>query len=82
MRVDVGLIIQRTPIFLHMRKKDIDFMRERENLMEEYFCDTKQFIKEFNEVAKLNEDYLSQNPYASRMNLDNYPTHKIVDPET
>ena len=50
--------------------------------MEEYFCDTKQFIDEFNEVAKLNEDILAKNPYASRMNLDNYPTHKMVDPET
>ena len=50
--------------------------------MEEYFCDTKQFLDEFNEVSKLNEDCLSQNPYASRMNIDNYPTHKMVDPET
>jgi len=31
-------------------------------------------------VAKLNEDALAQNPYASRMNIDNYPTHKMIDP--
>ena len=48
--------------------------------MEEYFCDSRQFIDEFNEVAKLNEDILAENPYASRMNIDNYPTHKYFDP--
>ena len=50
--------------------------------MEEYFCDSRQFIDEFNEVAKLNEDILAENPYASRMNIDNYPTHKYFDPKT
>ena len=50
--------------------------------MEEYHCDTKEFIDEFNEVSRLNEDVLAQNPYASRMNIDNYPTHKMKDPKT
>lgn len=47
--------------------------------MEEYYCDTKQFTDEFNEVSKLNEDTLAQNPYASRMNIDNYPSHKFTN---
>ena len=50
--------------------------------MEEYYCDTKQFVDEFLEVSKLNEDALAKNPYASRLNIDNYPTHKRIDPET
>jgi len=50
--------------------------------MEEYSVDTKQFTDEFNEVSRLNEDVLSNNPYASRLNIDNYPSHKMVDPET
>lgn len=79
MRVDVGLMIQRPPIFLHMRERDKDFMVARQSLMEEYFCDTKQFIDEFNEVSKLNEDVLATNPYVSRMNLDNYPSHRMKD---
>jgi hypothetical protein len=29
MRVDVGLIIQRPPIFLRMRQKEIDFLKDR-----------------------------------------------------
>ena len=29
MRIDVGLMIQRPPIFLRMRENDIDFMKER-----------------------------------------------------
>jgi hypothetical protein len=65
-----------------MRDQDVDFLKDRQNLMEEYYCNTKQFIDEFNEVAKLNEDALAQNPYVSRMNIDNYPTHKHVDPAT
>jgi hypothetical protein len=49
--------------------------------MEEYYCDSKKYIDEVNEVAKLNEDSLANNPYASKMNLDNYPTHKYTDAE-
>jgi hypothetical protein len=45
--------------------------------MEEYSVDTKQFIDEFNEVSRLNEDVLANNPYASRLNIDNYPTHRM-----
>jgi hypothetical protein len=82
MRVDVGLMIQRPPVFVHMREHDKNFMFDRQKLMEDYYCDTKQFIDEFNEVSKLNEDCLAQNPYVSRMNLDNYPTHQVKDPET
>lgn len=67
---------------MRMREKDMEFIKERQRHMEEYFCDTKQFIDEFNEVAKLNEDILAENPYASRLNIDNYPTHKYFDPKT
>lgn len=30
----------------------------------------------------MNENILSDNPYSSRLNVDNYATHKITDPET
>lgn len=76
MRVDVGLLIMRPPIFLQMRDNAMNFLVERQKLMEEYWCNTKQFTDEFREVAKLNEDCLANNPYASRMNMDNYPTHR------
>ena len=36
----------------------MEFMKDRQDHMEEYYCDTKQFIDEFNEIAKLNEDVL------------------------
>mmetsp|Transcript_8749 Transcript_8749/g.13531 ORF Transcript_8749/g.13531 Transcript_8749/m.13531 type:complete len:353 (-) Transcript_8749:8-1066(-) len=74
LRIDIGLIIQRAPIFLHMREKDINFIDKRSNIMNEYHCDTKQFIEEFREVSKLNEDILNKNPYHSNMNTDNHPT--------
>ena len=41
MRVDAGLIIQRPPIFMHMRENDKNFMVQRESIMEEFHCDTK-----------------------------------------
>lgn len=82
MRVDVGLMIQRSPIFVRMRQNDINFLKDRQLMMNEYGCDVRGFINEFNETSKLNEDLLANNPYASRMNIDNYPTHKYVDPET
>ena len=61
---------------MHMRDKHHNFLVDRTNLMEEYFCNTKQFTEEFREVSKLNEDILASNPYSSRLNVDNYPTHR------
>jgi len=39
MRIDVGLMIQRPPIFLRMRERDIDFVKDRTKLMNDYFVD-------------------------------------------
>ena len=76
LRVDVGLIVQRPPIFAHVTKRDMDFMKARSQIMNEFHCNHKEFVNEFNEVSKLNEDLLAENPYTSTMNLDNFPTHK------
>ena len=77
MRVDVGLLIQRPPIFMAMRERDVKFLKFKNDIMNEYYCNQKQFSDEFEEVSKLNEDLLGDNPYSSKMNLDNYPTHRI-----
>lgn len=79
MRVDVGLMIQRPPIFLTMRDRDVKFLKYKNEVMNEYYCNAKQFSDEFEEVSKLNEDILADNPYSSKMNLDNYPTHKVPE---
>lgn len=79
LRVDVGLIVQRPPIFAHVTKRDMDFMKARSQIMNEFHCNHKEFTKEFTEVSKLNEDLLADNPYTSTMNLDNFPTHKLGD---
>ena len=50
--------------------------------MNEYYCDYKKYSKDYEEVSKLNEDILGDNPYLSKMNLDNFPTHKSKDPTT
>ena len=81
-RVDIGLMIMRPPIFLHMRDPDIELMKLRSEVMNEYFCDFKKYIKEYGEVSQLNESIFAENTYASKMNLDNYPTHEYTDPAT
>ena len=81
-RIDCGLIIMRPPIFLHMRDPDIELMKMRSTVMNEYFCDFKKYVKEYAEVTQLNESIFAENPYVSDMNLDNYPTHEMTDPVT
>ena len=48
--------------------------------MNEYFCNMKARIAEYDEVTIMNEDILAGNPYASKQNLDNFPTHEMQDP--
>lgn len=45
--------------------------------MNEYYCNMKKYINEYEEVSKLNENILADNPYASEKNLDNFPTHEF-----
>jgi hypothetical protein len=82
MRVDVGLIIQRPPIFMHFSDRDAEFLKFKSNVMNEYYCNQKQYTDDFEEVSRLNENVLGDNPYSSKMNLDNYATHRIKDPKT
>ena len=79
MRVDIGLMVNRPPIFVHLTDRDMEYMKLRSQVMNEYHCNAKQHIAEFDEVAKLNEDLLADNPYVSQMNLDNFPTHQLGD---
>ena len=81
-RIDLGLIISRPAIFMHMHDRDAEFLKARADIMNEYHCDHKKYIEEFEEVSKLNEHVLSGNPYSNDKNLDNYPTHKYSDPAT
>ena len=50
--------------------------------MNEYYMNYKQWTEEFDEVTKLNEDILADNPYANKLNIDNFPTHRYTDPNT
>ncbi len=82
LRIDIGLVIQRPPIFMHMSERDAEFLKLRNNYMNEYFFDQRQYTEQWDEVSKLNEDILSDNVYSSPMNLDNFPTHRYTDPVT
>ena len=50
--------------------------------MNEYYCNMKAYTDDFEEVARLNENVLGDNPYNSKQNVDNFPTHRITDPQT
>jgi hypothetical protein len=50
--------------------------------MNEYFMNLKPYADEFDEQSKMNENVLAQNPYASKLNIDNYGTHQIIDEKT
>lgn len=41
MRVDIGLMIQRPPIFMRMRDNDMQFLKDRSQIFEEWHTDTK-----------------------------------------
>ena len=79
MRVDVGYIIQRQPIFLHMTEKDMKFIKYRSDLMQEYDFSMANYVDEFEEMSKLNEDILAHSPNRDIFNLDNQPTHRIYN---
>jgi hypothetical protein len=51
MRVDIGLIIMRAPIFMQMHDRDAAFLRARTHHMNEYYMDLKKYVDQFNEVA-------------------------------
>lgn len=50
--------------------------------MEKYGNDPNKFMDELEELTVLNEDVLKNNEYKSRMNLDNFPSHEILDEKT
>lgn len=52
--------------------------------MNQYYMDLKKYVDGFNEVAQLNDNLMSQNSYASKTNIDNFPTHekRTIDPKT
>ena len=82
MRVEIGLLISRPPIFMTFKERDYEFLKLRTKIMNEYYIDFQQYNNEFEEIAKLNEEVLSNNSYKSVKNVDNYPTHRYVDPVT
>ena len=44
MRVDIGLIIMRPPIFLQMHDHDAEFLKARVHHMNEYYMDLKNYV--------------------------------------
>ena len=59
-----------------MRNRDYEWLKRRSQIMNEYHINLKKDADEFEEIAKLNESVLNENPYASNMNIDNFPTHR------
>jgi hypothetical protein len=51
MRVDVGLIIMRPPIFMRMSERDFNFLKHRQQIMSEYYMDWTKYCDSMKEVA-------------------------------
>lgn len=64
------------------RQRDAEFLKYKNEIMNDYYCNQRNYADDFEEMSKLNENVLGDNPYASKMNLDNYATHKDQDPAT
>ena len=60
----------------------MDYLKLKLNIENEYNLNIKNYLDEFEEVASMNEKLNSNDPYASRSNIDNYPTHRYKDPTT
>lgn len=54
-RIDVGLMIARPPIFMHMREIDNEWNKMRSRVMNEYHSNQKSLVSEFDELSKMNE---------------------------
>ena len=39
-------------------------------------------VDDFEEISRLNENILGDNPYNSKQNVDNFPTHRVTDAAT
>lgn len=46
-----------------MRDPDIEVLKLRSEVMNEYYCDFKKYISEYSEVSKLNESIYAENSY-------------------
>lgn len=72
----------RPAIFMKMSPRDVEQLKRRSQLMNEYHIDMKKYSQDFRELSKLNSDILENNSYCSTQNIDNYPTHKSAEGET
>lgn len=62
-----------------MAKKDFEFMKYRRDIMEEYDFSYTNYMNQFLELSKLNEDLMNNHPNKDVFNLDNQPSHRIKD---
>lgn len=74
--------MMRPAIFMKMSPRDVEQLKRRSQLMNEYHIDMKKYSQDFRELSKLNSDILENNSYCSSQNIDNYPTHKSAEGET
>ena len=51
-------------------------MKFRHRIMKEYSFDMSVYNKEFEDQTKVTPSLFKDNPYTSRTNIDNYPSHK------
>lgn len=78
-RVDVGLIFNRPPIFIHVPEKEIEFMKYRRNTMNKYYLDMTKYIQEFEVFDDVKRDISTQSYGGKEINLPNMRALKTND---
>ena len=78
-RIDVGLIIARPPIFLHMHPMDRKMQLLRHKVMKEYDFDWGKYDNQIKDLTHMQESKFYNNPYVLETTVDALPSHKKTD---
>ena len=82
MRIDAGIIIQRPAIFMRFTERDFKIQTMRSKIMNEYVFDDLKHLPKLNEVTMNISSINKDNPLLSEINIDNYPSHRMIDHES
>ena len=82
MRIDIGLIISRPPIFLGVHKEDMEFGKYRRSVFKKYYNDNSKHINDLETFNDLTSEYWDVSSGNFRINKDNIANIRKLDENT
>lgn len=82
MRVDLGLVISRPPIFLGVHPADMEFGKYRRSIFKKYFNDNSKYVNDLETFNDLTSEYWDVTSGIFRINKDNIPNIRKFDDAT